>query len=306
MNSAPSRPDYIRLRTALLANAAFSFLCGSVLTLLSARIGSVLGENVPGLIVETIGIALVPFGLFAAWVATRRFPPMTLALFISVADLAWVVGSMVLIAIARDALSGAGLGLVGVVALVVFAFAAGQLRGIAHAYRPNPGEPRQIRVCIAVHTAGDAETVWRNVADMGNMARFAPVLATSAMRDGETPQVGAVRECSDHAQRRWAERCSRLDASRRELDVEFLAHEPGFPFPFVALRGGWRVQSESTGAVVSIWWEGTLRHAMLAAVLPVLLAWQARRQFAVVVGRMAMGELSKTSVPPTLLSVVPS
>lgn len=259
----------------------------------------------PEAVVAAIGLTLVPFGIFATWVATRHHPPTTLALLISLADLAWVAGSIVLIAITRDRLSSTGIGLIAIVALAVFAFSVGQLRGIARAYRRSPGDPRQIRVCIEVRTAGEAETIWRNVADMGNISRFVPALATSVMRNGESPQVGAVRECSDQSQRRWAERCTRLDAAQRELDLELLADQPAFPFPFSALRGGWRVRPESAGATVTMWWEGELRHTALAPVLPVLIAWQARRQFARVVSRMAIGASSTPAVTPALLSVVP-
>lgn len=305
MNAVRPHPDYAPLRWALLANAAFSLLSGASFIFVSATIAHVVGTNVPAPLVMSIGAALLPFGAFTAWVATRRHPSTFLALLISVADLTWVLGSCVLLALARDVLSRTGLALVAAVALSVLGFAIGQLRGIARVYRSNPGNPRRIRVCIEVCTPGDAETIWRNVADMGNISRFAPMLATSAMRNGEPPRAGAVRECSDHAQRRWAERCLRFDSAQRELDVEFLAEEPGFPFPFQALRGGWRVQPASSGAVVTIWWEGTLRHAALAFVVPPLLAWQAQRQFAVVVSRMSVDEWRKTAMTPKLLSVVP-
>jgi hypothetical protein len=305
MNSASSGPNYGLLRTALFANAGFSLVSGCTLTFLGATIAPLCGENVSVPLVMSIGAALVPFGVFTAWIATRRHPPMLPVLLISFADLLWVAGSVVLLVLGSDALSGTGLGLVSMVTLAVLGFALGQLRGIARVYRPRTDAPRQIRVCIEVRTPGSAETVWRNVADMGNIARFAPLLATSGMRDDEPARVGAVRVCRDRAQRHWAERCVRLDAAARELDVEFLAAEPGFPFPFQSLQGGWRVRDEPGGAAVTIWWEGTVHHAILAGVLPALLAWQAQRQFAVVVARMAATDSPTPTAGSTLLSVVP-
>lgn len=304
MNSTSPRPDYALLRVALLANALFSVLSGLGMLFLSRSLAPWLGTGIPAPVVAAIGIALVPFGGLAAWVGTRQHPPTWLALLISVADLAWVIGSAGLVVLSRETLSGTGIALVVAVALVVFGFAAGQLLGIARAYRVGTGK-RQIRVCIEVRTDGDAEVIWRNVADMGNIARFAPMLATSGMRAGAAPGIGAVRECSDRGQRRWAERCLRLDRVNREFDVEFLADEPDFPFPFEALRGGWRVRPEAEHVVVRIWWEGALRRALLASVVPALFAWQAKRHFAVVVGRMAGSNATPRGALPSRLSVVP-
>lgn len=298
MPTTTSRPEFRLLRTALLANAAFSILSGVTLAAFALPTAKLVGNEISSALILGIGIALVPFGAIAAWVATRRHPPTHLALAISVGDLSWVVASLVVVVVAQDRLTSTGLGLIVGIALAVLAFAIGQLRGIARVYRSCAGDPRGIRVCIEVRTPGDAQTIWQNVADMGNISRFAPMLATSAMRDGASARAGAVRECSDHACRRWAERCLRLDGARRELEVEFLADEPGFPFPFATLRGGWRVSPESDRVAVTIWWEGTLRHAVLASVLPPLFAWQAQRQFSGVIQHMAGAQrtVSKTGV----------
>jgi hypothetical protein len=225
---------------------------------------------------------------------------------ISAADLVWVVGSGILLALVRVHLTATGIELVGGVAVVVLGFAIGQLFGIARAYRPKGTKPGCVRVCVEIRTAGDAETVWRNVADMGRISNFAPALASSAMRDGAVPGVGAVRDCPDRAGRQWAERCTRHDPVRREIEVEFLTDEPGFPFPFSKMVGGWSVQNDFAGTVaVRIWWEGVLRQRVLSAVVPALLAWQAQRQFAEVVRRMAAGESVDSGARPSVLSVVP-
>ncbi len=289
----------------MLANAAFSILSGVTLATFALPTAILMGNEIPSALILGIGIALVPFGAIAAWVATRRHPPTHLALAISVGDLSWVVASLVVVVVAHDRLTSTGLGLAIAIALAVLAFAIGQLRGITRVYRPLGAAPGNIRVCLDIATAGDADLVWRNVADLGAIARFAPMLATSAMRDDAAPGVDTVRECSDRQGRKWSERCVRFEAERRELEMEFLANEPGFPFPFSALRGGWHVRPTAGGVAVQIWWEGTLKYPQLAPVIPPLLAWQAQHQFAGVVRRMAGHGQGGGAYAAPRLAVVP-
>ena len=61
--------------------------------------------------------------------------------------------------------------------------------------------------------------------------------------------------------------------------MEFLAREPGFPFPFLAMTGGWHVRAESGGTAVRVWWEGEPKFPALNPLILPLLAHQARRQF---------------------------
>lgn len=293
------------LRTALLANAAFSLTTGSLLLLFSARIAALLGPAVAPWHVLVVGGSLIPFGAFLAWLGGQKRPAPLIALAVSMADLAWVVGSAVGLALAGDAFSPTGVGIVAAIAACVLAFALGQLRGIARCYRPA-GAPRgSIRVCLEFGASGNVDATWRNMSALGAIAQFVPMLAHSALREGARPGVGAVRECADRAGRCWAERCTRFDSEAREFEMEFLATEPGFPFPFAALRGGWSVQPGGQGVAVKIWWEGTLRRAALAPVMAPLLEWQARRQFAGVVRNMAEGSSAARAATPGAFSVVP-
>ena len=81
------------LRFVLRANALTSFLCGTVLAAAPAALDRVLDTGHPGW-VRLVGVALVPFALFVAWLSTeptsrlRAFTPAVIA-----ADLVWVAAS---------------------------------------------------------------------------------------------------------------------------------------------------------------------------------------------------------------------
>jgi hypothetical protein len=287
METVPDRSKPSLLRGALLANAVFSLTTGAGLLLFAGRLAPLIGADVPPLLLAAIGAALLPFGGFTAWLGRRRNPDPVIALAVSLADLGWVAGSALLLALAHRSLSATGVALVLAVAVMVLAFALGQLRGIMRAYAAGPGDGARFRVCFDLRSDGDAGTIWRNLARLGEIARFAPSLAASGLRDDANPGAGAIRECTDRAGRRWSERCTALDHERRELAVEFLTREPGFPFPFAEMTGGWSVRAEPDGALVRLWWEGRPQYPALSPVILPLLAWQARRQFPVMVGLMA-------------------
>ena len=291
------------LRGALLGNAAFSLTSGTAFVAFPAAIAAAVGPEIAPVIVAAVGMVLLPFGGFVAWLGSRTKPTPWVALGVSLADLGWVGGSAVLLAFAHVQLTSSGVALVIAVSLAVGGFAVGQLRGIARVYA-DPADAARFRVCVDVRSDGDAAILWENIANFGEIARFAPMLASSRMRDDAQPGVGAVRDCADHGARRWSERCTVLDRARREFEVEFLTREPEFPFPLSALKGGWIVQEAPEGAVVRIWWSGVSKWAVLAPVVPVLFAWQAQRQFPGMVRRLA-GAPGTPGAMPRIFGVAP-
>lgn len=277
----------VPLRRALLANAAFSLITGSMLAATPLQISALLSDGVPPWTFAWIGAVLVPFGGFVAWLAFRRIMDPMLALAVSIADLAWVAGTAVLIALAGDMLKPSGIVAIIVVATFVFGFAIGQLMGITRLY-VKPGECR-FRVCLDINSDGDADVIWENLANLGDVARFAPTLTSSVLRGNAEPGVGSIRTCIDRSGRSWSERCVGFDHERKEMVMQFLAEELGFPFPFAEMSGGWSIQTLPSGAVVRVWWEGLPKYPHLNAVLLPLLSWQARRQFPDMVLRMSGG-----------------
>jgi len=115
------------VRTALVANAAFSALSGMALVVASRPLASLLGVDATWILL-VIGVGLVGY---AAWllVIARREPtdPREVKAAIG-ADLAWVAGSTLLVA--WGPLARRGEMLVGVVAVVVLGFALLQANAI--------------------------------------------------------------------------------------------------------------------------------------------------------------------------------
>lgn len=294
------------LRVFLLGNAAFSLTTGAMLATLSERAGALLAPAVSPTLFAEIGVALLAFGLLTASLGLRRRPNTGWAALISVADFGWVVGSAAVLLFGSAHLSGVGGGVVALVAVIVLGFALGQLLGINRVYAvvgDQPGSPAY-RLCIEVATLGRPEEIWANLADLGSIARYSPMLAFARLRDA-TPGVGAVRECGDHAGRKWAERCLRLDQERRELEIAFLTDEPSFPFPFSILRGGWEVRPAAAGhgALVRVWFEGTPRPRLLTPFIMALLEQQSRRTFPATILQLAGFPARKSSRRATLLTV---
>src|SRR5687767_14483038 len=95
-------PEFRPLRRALALNAAFSLLTGLLMILFTAPIAMLLGRGIPPALVFSIGVSLVPFGGLMVWLATRRHPAPSLALVISGADMCWVAGSALVLALARE------------------------------------------------------------------------------------------------------------------------------------------------------------------------------------------------------------
>lgn len=294
------------LRIALLGNAAFSLTTGTLLALFAQRVGALIAPSLPPSLFAEIGVALLFFGLLTGSLGLRSRPETWWAVAISIADLGWVVGSAALLLLAPTYFSALGLGSVAVVALIVLGFAIGQLLGINRVYAVSSRDPNSpaYRVCLEVASSGQPEKIWSNLADLGGIERYSPMLAFSRMRDSTTG-VGAIRECGDHAGRQWAERCQRLDHERREIELVFLTEKKGFPFPFSTLRGGWSVQPAAAGggAVIRVWLEGTPRPRLLAPVILPLLEWQSRRTFPATIHQLAGFPAIKSRRGSSLLAV---
>ena len=113
------------LRRTLWGNAVFSVISGAGLALFAgpfARAAAhtpleVAGLDLP-LIFELLGLGVIAFGALCAWVASRPTLPRGLARLIFAADLAWVAGSVLVLALPA-AWTTAGIAGIVVVALIV-------------------------------------------------------------------------------------------------------------------------------------------------------------------------------------------
>ena len=113
------------LRRTLWGNAVFSVISGAGLALFAgpfARAAAHTALEVAGLdlplIFELLGLGVIAFGALCAWVASRPTLPQGLARLIFAADLAWVAGSVLVLALPA-AWTTAGIAGIVVVALIV-------------------------------------------------------------------------------------------------------------------------------------------------------------------------------------------
>jgi len=113
------------LRRTLWGNAVFSVVSGGILAIFAgpfARVAADAPVSVAGLdlaiLFELLGLGVVAFGALCAWVASRPELPQTWARVIFAADLAWVAGSVLVLALPAS-WTTAGIAGIVVVAVIV-------------------------------------------------------------------------------------------------------------------------------------------------------------------------------------------
>lgn len=120
---------WMSLKNALLFNAACSALLGAALLLAPDVLATLMGE-LSSLLLKILGVALLFFAAAAAFVATREPVSPGLARMITVADLAWVLATPVVMLLGSSWLSFWGQVLLLDVALLVAFCALCQWRGL--------------------------------------------------------------------------------------------------------------------------------------------------------------------------------
>ena len=113
------------LRRTLWGNAAFSVVSGALLAIFAQPFAAAASSAQPSLLgldlatlFQLLGSGVVVFGALCAWVASRAELPRGLAQVIFVADIAWVVGSVLVLALPAG-WTGAGIAGIAVLALIV-------------------------------------------------------------------------------------------------------------------------------------------------------------------------------------------
>ena len=113
------------LRRTLWGNAVFSMISGAILAVFAgpfARVAADAPVSVAGLdltiLFELLGVGVVAFGALCAWVASRPELPQGWARVIFAADIAWVAGSALVLALPAS-WTTAGIAGIVVVAVIV-------------------------------------------------------------------------------------------------------------------------------------------------------------------------------------------
>lgn len=118
------------LRLSLRANATFSVLSGLVFSVASGVIADFLG-GVEAVLVLAVGLQLLLFAGALVWLASRPSIPAGLVIAVVVADLGWVLGTIV--AVYADLFTRGGAIAALVVADLVLVFAILQAIGLRRA-----------------------------------------------------------------------------------------------------------------------------------------------------------------------------
>ena len=113
------------LRRTLWGNAIFSIVSGAVLAIFAGPFAAIAAHEpmtVMGLdlaiVFELLGLGVIVFGALCAWIASRQSMPQGWARVIFAADLAWVAGSVLVLALPAS-WTTAGIAGIVVVALIV-------------------------------------------------------------------------------------------------------------------------------------------------------------------------------------------
>ncbi len=285
------------LRTALLVNALFSAVCGLWMLLWSGSVETLLGVQAPVLL-PLVGCGLLIFAIDLIHQATRPRLETWRALYASVADLLWVIGSILGLLFFSGLLTKTGVAMVMVIAGVVLSFGIGQIWGIDRAHQAENSSLH--RHCLVVRTEVPAADLWEVIRPMGDIQKYAPSLARSEILDDKAPGVGAVRQCTGQSGRCWAEECVDFDPDRRSFTLRFVSEAPDFPFPASTMIGGWEVKSAGTGSEVMVWWELAPKPRWLAPILLPLMALGIDRDLVQIVRRMADDALAQSTTDHSL------
>lgn len=117
------------LRNTLLANACFSTLSGLLFTFDSKMVDEFLGLGQP-MVILALGIGLLLFAAVLFWIGTRPQIDGKTARIIAWLDVAWVVGSVIILASGVPALSNGGWWAVAIVADIIAFFAILEFVGL--------------------------------------------------------------------------------------------------------------------------------------------------------------------------------
>ena len=118
MNKPPSR-----IHNLLRTNAIFCIVSGLIVAVTAAPLAMLTGISLPG-VFRVTGIVVVLFGLLVFWITTRADIASKAVWIIFVADVLWVLGSIILLAAPGIVvLTRAGKWLIGILAVIVGMFA---------------------------------------------------------------------------------------------------------------------------------------------------------------------------------------
>lgn len=120
--------NHITTRIVYAVDALGSLGLGALLIAFAAPAADAFGRSLPAAVLLTIGIGLIPWAAFNAWIASRPSLPAAAARLNMIGDLGWVLASLALLVA-----GGAGLTTLGMAAVIVigaFVAAVGSIKAM--------------------------------------------------------------------------------------------------------------------------------------------------------------------------------
>jgi hypothetical protein len=128
MRLPTERSEATLLRRALLGNAVFSAICGALIVMFDGSLASLMTHVQYRL--WPLGAMLLGFSATLLWFSTRPTVSSAWVNSVIAADLAWVAGTVVLLAGWHGVLTVTGTWILATIGLLVFAFAELQWLGL--------------------------------------------------------------------------------------------------------------------------------------------------------------------------------
>ncbi len=259
-------------RWAATVNAVFSASTGIAMAFTPVGVSQWLGHPYP-LAIRLVGIGLLGFAVFLFALSMQHRRSLVLPLLVCIADLGWVVGTVVLALAWPDALSATGWVAAATVGLIVALFAVVQYAGLVMWFRsPGASAQGERHICLHIFVASETDALWVVVSDVANIHKYTTNLSDSRIVPGSCTGNTLVRECRAQNGQNWREILS-IDHRQRRIDALFDTSRDGFPFPAREMTGGWELEESRSGTSVRIWWDLTpTRPRVFALALPVLSA----------------------------------
>lgn len=225
------------LQKHLTANAVFSTSCGIIVLAFQEKVEQIFNIETSNFFF-VLGILLILFALtIVIEIKKQRALPV---LWITIQDMLWVIGSIILLLWNPFDISIEGNIIIGIVAFFVLQFGIGQARGLARIDEKNRRGEKVFQFKRKVK--GTKSMVWEVISDIANYHEVAPNIDGSKVISGE--KLGMIRSCS-HGKDSWTETCT-LWEEGKQYSFVIDTKAPDYPYPLKSLKGTWIVDEISS------------------------------------------------------------
>lgn len=268
-------------RAFLSFNATFSAFTGAALLVAPGAIAEMMFVDPAGwkpAILTGLGVGLLIFAADLLIMATNRWVTRDEVGIIVLADIGWIVGSIVLLALFGDLFTQDGVVLVEVVALIVAVIAIGQYVGSRSIVPPAAQvsiHSRNGALVAKVERAVKASpaAVWKVMTDHPGYADVASNLSKVEVVSGAG--LGMKRRCYGPKGENWTETCNHYEDGR-SYGFKIHTEAADYSYPISELQGRWSVNPNNSGSKFSINIEAKPKGGFVTRTLFSSLA---RRQF---------------------------